>query len=109
MSLYVDNAAVTVDAGGVNAFTAGQRNALVNHPGLLDAFRGNRIDVMARRGIINDPVLADLFDDGELQSFYTCGPDFRSAGGAWWDMTTPGQWLRHVLKYGPRGTLLSTK
>ena len=67
-------------------------------------FRGNRIDVMARRLIEKDANLS------HLQSNYTRGPDFvNPKNGQWWDMTTPNAWNEHVKRYGKRGILLPTQ
>ncbi|WP_103072486.1 hypothetical protein [Aquimarina sediminis] len=101
---HVTRAAKKVDALGDKAFTRGQRRALKRNPYLRPAFRGNRIDVKARRMIENDSKL------NNLQSNYNRGPDFVDpATGNWWDMTTPGSWSSHVKKYGPGGTFLNTQ
>jgi hypothetical protein len=93
-----------VDALGDAAFTPRQFSAIQNNPSLRPMYRGNRIDVMARGFVKEDPALTFL------QSSYNRGPDFVDPlTGRWWDMTTPGQWPAHVQKYGPGGTLLSTK
>lgn len=107
---HVAAAAARVDVGGLAALTRPQRIAVGANPNLYPAFRGNRIDVMARQWIVNDPVLKPLFTRGELQSFYSSGPDFLDPlTGYWWDMTTPTQWQAHVDHYGLGGTLLPTR
>ncbi|MEP6848844.1 MAG: hypothetical protein ABI999_08295, partial [Acidobacteriota bacterium] len=104
LQFHVTRAAQEVDAAGDTAFTAGQQRALANNPGLRPAFRGNRIDVMARRFVSEDPNLSFL------KSNYNRGPDFvHPRTGQWWDMTTPRQWQTHVNRYGQNGTLLSTQ
>lgn len=100
---HVDRAVSQVDAGGVNALTFSQRTAGSARPGLLPAFRGNRIDVIARDAIESDRWLPPL------NSNYRKGPDFANSIGEWWDMTTPGQWASHVQKYGADGVRLATE
>ncbi len=104
LQLHVTRAANMVDGAGDAAFTPGQFRALTRNPELRPMFRGNRIDVMARDFIRQDPNL------NFLKSNYNRGADFvHPNSGRWWDMTTPGQWQRHVNKYGPNGTLLRTQ
>ncbi len=98
------NAANEVDALGMAAFTGPQQRALVKHPNLEAAFRGNRIDKRVRDEVRVDPFLR------HLQGRPNRGADFIDpATGNWWDMTTPAQWPAHVQKYGPGGTLLPTR
>ena len=89
---------------GDAAFTPRQLQAIQRNPNLRAMYRGNRIDVRARRYIENDPNLS------HLTSNYKNGPDFVNPNtGQWWDITTPQQWQAHVDKYGPHGTLLNTQ
>ncbi len=100
---HVTTAAKEVDALGDAAFTKKQLDAIKRNPNLRPMFRGNRIDVKARRAIERNPDLQ------HLKSNYTKGADFVNPETAeWWDMTTPGQWLDHVARYGTGGTLLTT-
>lgn len=101
---YVSRAARKVDALGDDAFTRAQFRAIQKNPSLRSMYRGNRIDVMARRFVKEDPSLKFL------KSSYNRGADFVDPlTGRWWDITTPGKWPIHVQKYGPGGTLLPTK
>ncbi len=101
------NAASEVDDLGWSAFTRGQQRALVNHPYLERAFRGNRIDKRVRLMVEKDPFLR------HLQGRSNWGADFIDmrdpANIKWWDITTSAQWSTHVKKYGPGGTLLPTR
>jgi hypothetical protein len=104
LQTYVTRAANEVDALGDAAFTPKQFQAIERNPNLRPMFRGNRIDVMARRLIEKDANLS------HLQSNYTRGPDFvNPKNGQWWDMTTPNAWNEHVKRYGKRGILLPTQ
>jgi hypothetical protein len=93
---------------GEEGFTRGQAAALADNPGLEAAFRGERIDTFFKESVTLDPRLAHL----EVTPRFQFGPDaFDPATYQWWDVTTPGQWGRHVLKYGPgfgKGTPLFT-
>ncbi|MBW3667982.1 MAG: hypothetical protein KY443_02100 [Actinobacteria bacterium] len=99
-------AARKVDAAGNDAFTERQRLAL-GRPGgerLQAAFRGNRVDVMARNTAMRDPWLK-----ARVTSHYTGGPDFMSKRtGSWFDMTTRRSWPAHLARYGGRGKFLNT-
>ncbi len=101
---HVTRASKEIDALGNAALTPKQLKASIANPNLRAAYRGNRIDVRARRIIENDPTLQ------HLKSNYRKGADFVDPKtGQWWDMTTPAQWQKHVDKYGKGGTLLRTK
>ena len=70
----------------------------------MPAFRGNRIDVMARAAANSDSSLA------HITSNYTRGADFvDETRGIWWDMTTSGEWQKHLDKYGLNGIRLATE
>jgi hypothetical protein len=72
-------------------------------PGLEAAFRGERIDTFAKESAALDPRLEATQITGRFQR----GADFIDpVTGNWWDVTTPGSWAAHVLKYGPGGTML---
>jgi RHS repeat-associated protein len=108
LQFHVSRAAREVDAAGDAAFTPKQFEALTNNPNLRPMFRGNRIDVRARRYVSEDSALS------HLESNYNRGADFvNPMSGRWWDMTTPGQWQRHIVRYrdsyGGNGTLLRTQ
>ena len=59
------------------------------------------IDRQAKDYVANDPDLQHIYpaDAGYW------GPDFldTSGSGRWWDMTTEGQWQKHLDKYGHMG------
>lgn len=92
---HVDQA--TADyASGVIAMSPRQARAAARNPGLEEAFRGQVIDKAVKNAVRNDPKLSHLWvsRSGEY------GPDFHDIGtGTWWDVTTPGQWGRHVDQY----------
>ncbi|NJO92568.1 MAG: hypothetical protein HC831_29075, partial [Chloroflexia bacterium] len=90
-----------VDAAGNAAFTPRQFQAIQRNPSLQPMFRGNRIDVRVRAITMRNPYLR------HLRSNYTNGPDFQH-GNRWWDMTTPGQWNAHQVKYGAGGSFINT-
>ncbi len=84
-------------------FTEGQARALVNNPGLEAAFRGERIDTFAKESAALDPRLEGIQITGRFRR----GADFIDpVTGNWWDITTPGSWASHVLRYGLGGTML---
>ena len=108
LQYYVTKASKEVDELGDAAFTIKQLQAIQRNPNLRAMVRGNRIDVRARGYIMEDEVLKY-----RLKSNYSKGPDFiDKKTGEWWDMTTPGEWEKHINKYkntfGPNGTLLKT-
>jgi hypothetical protein len=67
----------------------------IRNPELYPLFRGNWIDVLARRSVAQDKRLQ------HLQSNYTRGPDFvNPRTGRWYDMTTTRhQFDRRVSRY----------
>jgi RHS repeat-associated protein len=100
---HVTAASKRVDAQGDDAFTAKQLEAIQKNSNLRPMYRGNRIDVLARKSILTDTELPIL------KSNYSKGADFVDpVTGKWWDMTTKAQWNSHVNKYGIGGTLLDT-
>ncbi|HXH95194.1 MAG TPA: RHS repeat-associated core domain-containing protein, partial [Thermoanaerobaculia bacterium] len=108
MQAHVTRAAQAVDAQGLNAFTLRQRFAMLRNPNLSAAFRGQRIDRLARTSIMNDPVIRGQLPT--LRGSINLGPDFVSmSSGLWWDMTTLRSWAAHVAKYGAGGTHLITR
>jgi RHS repeat-associated protein len=87
-----------IDDMGDAAFTDPQREALINNPGLRQAFRGSAIDAKFKELIRDDPVLQHL-DTARLFQFM---PDVVDpATGRWWDLTKPWLWQDHLDKYGP--------
>ncbi|MBI3966997.1 MAG: carboxypeptidase regulatory-like domain-containing protein [Chloroflexi bacterium] len=78
------------------AFTPRQIRALVGHPNLHNAFRGDRIDSAVKR------VVATLDSPGlEITRRGVFGPDFHNPSlGIWWDVTTRSAWNAHTAKYG---------
>jgi hypothetical protein len=96
-----------IDDLGDVAFTDPQREALINNPGLREAFRGSAIHARFEKLVGDDPVLQHL-DTARLFQFM---PDVVDpATGRWWDLTKPWLWQDHLDKYepvyGPDGTLI---
>jgi len=90
---HVDTAIAKFEAEG---FTAKQAAALAENPGLEAAFRGDRIDTFFKEAVQADSELQHL----EITPRFKFGPDvFDPAANKWWDVTTPAQWDRHVIKY----------
>ncbi len=90
---HLENAISRFNAEG---FTEAQSEALLNHPNLEAAFRGDRIDTFFKESVANDPALQHL----ELTPRFKFGPDvFDPATQRWWDVTTPKQWGAHTSKY----------
>jgi hypothetical protein len=82
---------------------------LVDNPQLLPAFRGSRIDRLAKDSIMQDPKLADVIT---APDFYS-EPDIMSSSlPEWFDITTQRSWLEHLRTYqqrfGPRAEPLFT-
>lgn len=100
---HVDRVVSRVDSLGFDSLTPPQRSVALSDPQLAAAFRGNRIDVLARNSIEADRWLPPL------RSNYTRGQDFVNSIGEWWDMTTEAEWADHVAKYGPGGVRLATE
>jgi hypothetical protein len=79
-------------------FSPPQRDAMLRKPWLRDVYRG---------GVIHERVFEEARRDPVLNRFLgriNDGPDFRSLEDVWWiDVTTRGEWGKHVRKYGPRG------
>lgn len=104
MQREVDRAVREVDGQGILALTPRQRAAALKNPKLYPMFRGNRIDVLARRRIEGNPILRRY-----MQSNYTNGPDFFNPFiPRWYDMTTPRQFPAHEARYPGPGAHLDT-
>ena len=73
---------------------------MVVAPQLEPAFRGQVIDKAAKAAAAEDPALDRLL--WTAQGLY--GPDFMDfSTGTWWDITTEGQFQRHLDSYGHLG------
>lgn len=93
---HVD-AAVQLYDNGTIGMSRGQIRRLATDPGLEDAFRGQVIDKYVKDAVRNDPSLNNLLWVSRPGEF---GPDFHDVKtNTWWDVTTPGQWGRHVRLY----------
>ena len=106
LKTHVRSAVEIVDAQGMNAFTARQRIAISKKPYLMPMFRGYQIDQMAR-----STINADLFFNSYIEGKSNSGPDFLCPSlyyNVWWDMTTSGQWQKHLNQYGTGGIHLRT-
>jgi hypothetical protein len=80
------------EAGALRAAERGQRSAL------RDAFRGSRIDRIAKKAIMDDPELQHVLVTVNFER----GADFYdSRTGTWYDITTAKAWKQHVRDYGP--------
>lgn len=93
---YVDEAAAKYDARELR-LSPRQRETLIDHPNLEDAYRGSKIDQWVKDQVRQDPELNKILHvtkNGEA------GPDFHDVGtNTWWDITTPGAWTRHLRSY----------
>jgi RHS repeat-associated protein len=81
---------------GEEGVTERQANALINRPGLKEAFRGERIDTFFKESVSLDPELSHL----DVTPRFRFGPDvYNIETKQWWDVTTPGEWAKHLGKY----------
>ena len=88
----------------MDALTPGQRLAAARNPDLYPMFRGNRIDRLAKTFANADETLSA----NDIVLSRGRGPDFlRASTNQWWDITTPGQWAAHLMRYDNFGTLLA--
>ena len=77
-------------------FTPKQQARLATSPELEAAFRGERIDTFFKEEVASNPALKDL----QITPRFKFGPDvYDPVSGVWYDVTTPGQWIRHVDRY----------
>lgn len=91
------NIGIQLYKDGYIAMTDKQLYRLGTDPGLEDAFRGQVIDKYVKDAVRKDPSLNKILWVSRSGEF---GPDFHSIKtNTWWDVTTPGQWTRHVGKY----------
>lgn len=89
-----------INKANANGFTPAQQRALLNNPGLSDAYMGSNIDKIFKNLVSQEPGLSHL----QITPPFKFGPDvFNPATQEWWDLTTPGQWGKHVTKYSPFG------
>jgi hypothetical protein len=66
-------------------------------PGAYAAYRGSRIDALAKAAVMNDPELAHIYVTVPFEQ----GADFYdSVTGTWYDITTTRGWQQHVQRYG---------
>jgi len=92
---HVDDAVAKYESGAIGMSRA-QAQAAAKNPGLEAAFRGSVIDDAAKATISADPALMHL----SVTPRFRFGPDvFDDNAKLWWDMTTEGQWQRHLAKY----------
>jgi hypothetical protein len=76
-----------------------KKNSLNYRPGLWAAHRGERIDTFAKETIAQDASLRHLVITPRFQF----GPDvYDPINNVWYDITTVGQWPRHVSKYSDK-------
>jgi hypothetical protein len=90
----VNKATKDVDQRGLSALTGPQAKAVEGHPGLSAAYRGQRIDALARKNI------KDAFE-GRFKGYPNRGPDLIDPqSGRKFDMTTKNAFPDHQRKYG---------
>ena len=97
--------------GGVT-LTAKQTAALSKNPQLAAAFKGTQLDKAVKEVVNTNRFFTD-FLKLESSPAFKFGPDFVMRGSnVWWDITTKGQWAKHISKYGPtfgKGTHILNK
>jgi len=71
---------------------------------LESMFLGERLDTMLKELVSQDELLRNL--NVQITPRFKSGPDFflGSSKSPWWDLTTKGEWVKHVHLYGPGGT-----
>jgi hypothetical protein len=92
---HVGQAVADYDSGGIS-MSSRQARAVGRNPNLEPTYRGQVIDSAVKNATRNDSDLSHLWVSrtGEF------GPDFHDIGtNTWWDVTTPGQWSKHVDSY----------
>jgi hypothetical protein len=98
LSRHLANALDRLAAQGL---TQPQVRAIARYPSLhlQEAFEGERIDTFIKEAVANDPAL-----NLKIAPRFQFGPDFvNPVTGSWYDVTTPGEWVKHVGRYGPGG------
>ena len=92
-----------VERFNAEGLTEAQKDALIDNPGLEQAFRGQRIDSFFKESLNN---AIESGTDSRLGNLYVTrsgefGPDVFDLGSMnrWWDVTTEGSWAGHVAKY----------
>ncbi len=77
--------------------TPRQAAAAAKNPNLLKAFMGDRIDKEFKLLVQGDKILNKIF---KVTPRFAKGPDVKlKVFKVWWDVTTKGQWQKHVAKY----------
>ena len=95
-SLLQGHVDAAVERFGAEGLTPKQLAAVAKNPNLEPAFTGERIHTFFGESVGADPALQHL----ELTPRFQFGPDvIDPLTGRWYDVTTPGQWPAHVLKY----------
>jgi hypothetical protein len=90
----------------IDGFTPEQEQALIDHPELESAYRGERIDEFAKQAVADDPKLSHII----VTPRFFRGADFYDGlMSKWYDITTAKAWKAHVEKYGPEGIRLPTE
>ena len=87
--------------------TEGQSRALDASPCLREAYEGERVHTKVFKAVNESGWLTKVLRVKQTARFQR-GPDFfinnLLGGRPWFDITTEGQWARHVARYGPGGT-----
>ena len=95
LQAHVDQAAGDYASGAIR-MSAKQARAVGRNPNLAQTYRGQVIDSAVKDAVRGDSDLGHLWisRSGEF------GPDFHDiVKNTWWDVTTPGQWLKHVNSF----------
>ena len=67
------------------------------NPNLLKTFLGDRIDKEFKALVEGDKILNKIL---KVTPRFAKGPDVKlKVFKVWWDVTTKGQWKKHVAKY----------
>ncbi len=85
-----------ITALGDRAYSRPQLRAMENYPNMRPLFRGWVIHDRFTTLLRADPELSYL----EVAKPFQMMPDVRNPiSGTWWDLTTAGDWMKHLLKY----------
>lgn len=100
LQAHLQRAVARFEAEGL---TAKQAAAAARNPRLLAPYRGERIDTFFKESVAGDPALQHLV----ITPRFRFGPDVAEGPGEiWYDVRTPGDWAKHVVKYGAGGVPL---
>lgn len=93
LEMHVDDA---IERYRVEGLTENQEAVLPDLPQLQATFRGSRIDEFSKSSIMQDPELAEIITAPD----FIPEPDILdSVLPDWFDITTRGEWVRHLRRY----------